>query len=76
MLEAVDQFGAASFENERVQGTWRHAGTTCPDTLARLVVDVPDTPANRKWMKAFKLRWMARLEQVDLWMVSYLVTIE
>jgi len=27
-------------------------------------------------MKAFKQRWKAKLEQLDLWMVSYLITIE
>lgn len=40
------------------------------------IVDVPDIPKNRQWMKAFKKRWMAKLDQLDLWMVSYLVTIE
>jgi len=27
-------------------------------------------------MKAFKNRWKERLEQLELWMVSYLMTIE
>ena len=76
VLDAVDRFGAASLENERVQGTWRHAGITYRDTLCRPVVDVPDTAANRTWMKGFKQRWMAKLEQLDLWMVSDLVTVE
>ena len=72
----VDRFGAAGLENEQVQGTWRHAGNTYRDTLSRLVVDMPDTPANRKWMKAFKQRWMTKLEQIDLWIISYRVTVE
>jgi hypothetical protein len=76
VLEAVDQFGAASLENARVLGTWRHGGTTYRDTLSRLTIDVPDTAANRRWMKAFKTRWKAKLDQLDLWMVSYLVTVE
>ena len=76
VLEAVGHFGAASYENQRVEGHWTHAGTTYRDTLVRLVVDVPDVAANRAWMKAFKQRWMAKLDQLDLWMVSYLVTIE
>jgi hypothetical protein len=40
------------------------------------VIDVPDTMKNRKWMKAFKQRWKAKLDQLELWMVSYLVTVE
>jgi hypothetical protein len=46
------------------------------DNLVRLIADVPDTAKNRRWMKAFKARWKAKLEQIDLWMVSYVVTIE
>ena len=46
------------------------------DTLVRLVVDVPDSAKNRKWMKEFKERWKARLEQLELWMVSHRIEIE
>jgi hypothetical protein len=74
--EVVEQFGAASYETQRVEGHWRHAGVLYRDTLVRVVVDVPDTARHRKWMKGFKLRWMKKLEQLDLWVVSYLVTIE
>lgn len=42
----------------------------------RLVVDLPDTEENRGWMKEFKGRWKAKLEQLELWMVSYLIEIE
>lgn len=76
VLEAVGHFGAGSYERQTIEGHWRHAGITYRDKLVRLVVDVPDTVANRAWMKAFKQRWMTKLEQLDLWVVSYLVTIE
>ena len=76
MLEIVEQFGAASYETQRVEGHWRHAGAIYRDNLVRLVVDVPDTVKNRRWMKAFKQRWKAKLEQLDLWLVSYLITVE
>ena len=36
------------------------------DDLVRLVVDVPDTDDNRGWMREFKGRWKAKLEQLDL----------
>jgi hypothetical protein len=42
----------------------------------RLVVDVPDFVKHRRWMKQFKARWKARLQQLELWMVSYRIEIE
>jgi len=76
VLEVVDHFGAASYETQKVEGHWRHAGVLYRDNLVRVVVDVPDTVKNRRWMKQFKGRWKARLEQIDLWMVSYRIDIE
>ena len=76
VLEVVDYFGAASYETQKVEGHWRHGGVAYRDNLVKVVVDVPDTVSNRKWMKALKGRWKARLEQLELWMVSYRIEIE
>lgn len=76
VLEVVDRFGAASYETQKVEGHWRHAGTMFRDELVRLVVDVPDTEDNRGWVREFKGRWKAKLEQLDLWVVSYPIEIE
>jgi hypothetical protein len=76
VLEVVDRFGAASYETQKVEGHWRHAGTTFRDDLVRLVVDVPDTEENRAWVREFKARWKAKLEQVELWVVSYVIDVE
>lgn len=76
VLEIVDRFGAASYETQKVEGHWRHGGILYRDDLVRLVVDVPDAASNRKWMRQFKGRWKSRLEQVELWMVSYGIEIE
>ena len=76
VLEVVDRFGAASYETQRIEGHWRQAGILYRDTLVRLIVDLPDTANNRRWMKAFKQRWKAKLEQIELWMISYIVTVE
>ena len=40
------------------------------------VVDVPDLVKNRRWMKQFKERWKTRLEQLELWMISYRIDVE
>ena len=76
VLEVVGHFGAASYETQNVEGHWRHTGVLYRDNLVRIVADVPDTTANRRWMKEFKARWKSRLEQVELWMVSYRIDIE
>src|SRR5215207_5064655 len=76
VLEIVAKFGAASYETQRVEGHWRNAGTLYRDNLVRLVVDVPDSDPNRRWMKSFKQRWKKKLDQLELWMVSHVITIE
>ena len=44
--------------------------------MVKVVVDVPDSAKNRQWMKLFKGRWKIRLEQLELWMVSYRIEVE
>ena len=76
VLEIVDHFGAASYETQKVEGHWRHGGVLIRDNLVTLVVDAPDLVSNRQWMKQYKERWRSRLEQVELWMISYAVEVE
>ena len=76
VLEIVAQFGAASYETQKIEGHWKRDSVTYRDDLTRLVVDVPNTDDHRAWMKGFKERWMTRLEQLDLWMVSYLIDVD
>lgn len=76
VLEVVDQFGAASYETQKVEGHWRHGGVVYRDNLIRIVVDVPDSSEHRNWMKEFKVRWKSKLEQLELWVVSYRIDIE
>ena len=74
--EIVEQFGAVTFHRETVEGHWQHDETLFRDDLALVVVDVPDTAKNRKWMQAFKSKWKQRLNQLEIWMVSYPIDIE
>jgi hypothetical protein len=37
---------------------------------------VPDSAKNRQWMREFKARWKERLDQLELWMVSYRIEVE
>ncbi len=76
VLEIVEQFGAVSYETQKVEGHWRQGGILYRDTLVKLVVDLPDVTGNRDWMRQFKDRWKTRLEQLELWMVSYRIELE
>jgi hypothetical protein len=76
VLEIASHFGAASYETQKVEGHWRHGGVLYRDDLVRIVVDVPDSAKNRQWMKQFKAHWRARLEQLELWLVSYRIEVE
>lgn len=76
VLEVVSRFGAASYETQKIEGHWRHGSVDYRDDLVRIVVDVPDTADHRDWVREYKLRWMARLEQLELWVVSYQIDVE
>jgi hypothetical protein len=76
VLEIADYFGAASYETQKVEGHWRHGGVLYRDDLVRIVVDAPDAAKHRQWMKDFKSRWQQRLEQIELWLVSYRIEVE
>ncbi len=76
ILEIVDQFGAASHETQSIEGRWKNGGVLYQDDLAKIVVDVPDLKRNRDWMKQFKSRWKRKLDQLEIWMISYRVDIE
>ena len=76
LLEIVDRFGAASYETQKVEGHWRHGGITYRDDLVRFVVDAPDIEENRGWVREFKGRWKSKLEQLELWVISYPIDLE
>jgi hypothetical protein len=75
-LEIGDHFGSVSYETQIIEGRWQHSGVVYRDNLARIVVDMPDKKENRTWMKGFKKRWKEKLEQVEIWMISYRIDIE
>ncbi len=76
VLQIVDYFGAASYETQKVEGHWRHGEVLVRDNLVKIVVDAPDLISNRRWMRSYKEQWRLRLDQVELWMISYAVEVE
>ena len=76
VLEIVEKFDAASYETQKVEGHWRYQGVLYRDNLVKIVVDVTDSEENREWMREFKTRWKAKTEQLDFWLVSYVIDID
>ncbi len=76
VLEIVEQFGAASYETQKVEGHWRHQGILYRDNLVKIVIDAEDEEPNRAWMREYKSRWKQKLEQLDLWLVSYAIDVD
>ncbi len=76
VLEIVENFGAASYETQKVEGHWRHQGILYRDNLVKIIIDASDEEANREWMREYKARWKAKLEQLELWLVSYTIDVD
>ena len=76
LQEILEHFEAVSYETQIIEGHWRHAGILYRDDLARMVVDLPEIAKNREWMRAFRMKWKKRLQQLELWMVSWRIEIE
>ena len=76
VLEIVEHFGAASYETQKVEGHWRYQGIVYRDNLVKIVVDAPDDEANRQWMRDYKARWKQKLEQLELWLISYTIDVD
>ncbi len=49
LLQLRERFGAVTWETQIIQGAWEHAGQLFRDDLMRVVIDVPDTEANRRF---------------------------
>ena len=76
VLEIVEKFDAASYETQKVEGHWRHQGILYRDNLVKIVIDAADEEANREWMREYKARWKQKLEQLELWLVSYTIDVD
>ena len=76
VLEIVENFGAASYETQKVEGHWQHQGILYRDNLVKIVIDTVNEENNREWMRQYKARWKAKLDQLELWLVSYTIDVD
>lgn len=71
LLELEQEFGAVSCETQVIHGLWRHEGMVFRDNLARVFVDVADTPENRQFFVLFKETLKTRFQQLDIWLTTH-----
>lgn len=74
--QIAEHFQGVAFETQAIKGIWIHKGRTYRDDLTRITSDVPDVPKSRRWMREFKAQWKARLDQLEVWLVSWRIEIE
>jgi len=74
LRELRAQFGAASWETQRIRGQWEHRGALYSEELTRVFVDVEDSLENREFFRAYKERLKARFDQIDVWVTVHPVT--
>jgi hypothetical protein len=69
--ELLHQFSGLTLDFVPVTGYWTGpAGAVVEDELVRLVVDVPDTPENRRFFVEWKEELKERFRQLDIWIVA------
>jgi hypothetical protein len=71
LLELEEEFDAVSCETQSIHGRWRYEGKTYRDVLARVFVDVADTPENRQFFVSFKDQLKERFQQHDIWLTTH-----
>ncbi len=72
-LEA--RFRAVSWETQVVRGIWQHEGVIFRDNNTRIVLDVQDAPANRRFFVEFKEKLKHRFGQLDIWITSHTIDV-
>lgn len=75
ILELRDKFGAVSCETQTIHGVWQHSDQEYRDELVRLFIDIPDLAEHRQFLAEYKETLKARFQQIDIWMVTYLLDV-
>jgi hypothetical protein len=75
LLELEQRFGSVSSETQIIRGLWTHQGQSYRDELARVFVDVPDTPESRQFFLEFKERLKVGFRQLDIWLTSHSIEV-
>ncbi len=71
IYELYMRFGGLTHDIGPMIGYWvAPSGEVYQDEVARLVIDVPDTPENRDFFVQWKDTLKDRFQQVEIWIVA------
>src|SRR5262245_42292507 len=73
--DLIAQFGVISLQPSFVQGVWLHKGVRYEDELRRIVVDVEESEENHQFFVQYKALLVERFQQLEIYIVSYLVDV-
>jgi hypothetical protein len=69
--ELRETFGAESCDTHAIEGQWENKGLIHHEPVARVFVDVADTPQNREFFVQLKERLEERFQQDEIWLVTF-----
>lgn len=75
LMAVLDQFGAFSYNPSAIMGVWVQNGQRYNDELFKLTVDVEDKTESRGFILHLKHELLERFEQLEIYVVSYLVEV-
>jgi hypothetical protein len=73
--EIVARFDGVSVQPDTITGIWVHEGTRYEDALVRFTVDVEDTPDNRQFFVEWKPTLLARFQQIEIYITSFVIEV-
>ncbi len=73
--EALERFGGATLEPQRLQGRWFFQGQEFAEPMLRLVIEVEDLADNHEWFASWKQTLKERFEQIEIRMTWHHVNV-
>jgi len=73
--ELVARFGGITGAPQTYLGVWIHEDARFEGEMRRFTVDVDNTPGNRQFFARYKGTLRERFEQIEIYIISYLVDI-
>jgi len=75
LIELRKRFGVASSQTQIIRGEWEFKGEVDSDEMARVFIDVEDTPESLEFFIQFRDRLKVKFRQLAIWMTSHVIDV-